>query len=154
ARLWETATGDPMAPPWKHPWPVRQAAFSPDGLSVMVAGVRAGQATGQVWNWDVRPDDRPAADLARASSLLAGRRIDAVGGFVPAPAAVLRDELDALRGQRPGDFTASSEETRAWHRRQAAQYEAASDWSAALAHLNALIAAEPKRAALHTRRGR
>jgi WD40 repeat protein/serine/threonine protein kinase/tetratricopeptide (TPR) repeat protein len=153
-RVWETATGDPVAPPWKHAWQVREASFSADGLAVIVARARPGQALGQVWTWDLRPDDRPVADLARASSLLAGRRIDAVGGFVPVPAAVLRDELDALRGQRPEDFAASPEESLAWHRRQAAQYEAVPDLFAALAHLNALIAAEPKRAALHTRRGR
>ena len=37
ARVWDTATGEPISPPMKHEGAVWHAAFSPDGRRVVTA---------------------------------------------------------------------------------------------------------------------
>jgi WD40 repeat protein/serine/threonine protein kinase len=99
-RLWEAATGDPITPFLRHPWPVHEADWSPDGLSLIVHGAQPGQ----VRLLDLRPDERPAADLARLASLVAGSEVDAVGGLAPLSADALARRLEQMRARYPQDF--------------------------------------------------
>jgi WD40 repeat protein/serine/threonine protein kinase len=98
-RLWEVATGDPITPFLRHPWPVHEAAFSADGSSLIVHGA----LPGQVRLVDLRPDERPAADLARLASVMAGSEVDAVGGLAPLSAATIARRLQAMQAKYPGE---------------------------------------------------
>src|SRR5262249_4543381 len=70
-------------------------AFSPDGGLLVLVGRDGAQV------WGMRPDGRPAVDLASLAGLLAGRRIDATGGAVPLPVDALRTTWEALPARRP-----------------------------------------------------
>src|SRR5206468_689825 len=46
ARLWETATGNPLGPPLQHQGLVQAVAFSPDGKTVLTG---SGDKTARLW---------------------------------------------------------------------------------------------------------
>jgi WD40 repeat protein/serine/threonine protein kinase len=104
ARVWDAATGEALTPPLKHRRDVTYAAFSPDGKRVVTAGR---DRIAQVWDLPP-PDERPVADLVLLAQLLASRRIDAGGGFVPLEADALHDASRRLRSHYPADFTSSA----------------------------------------------
>jgi tetratricopeptide (TPR) repeat protein len=66
---------------------------------------------------------------------------------------VARREGQDLRAHYPTDFAASPEQLFAWHEREAENAEQAGEWSAALPHLDRLIASRPVSAGLRARRG-
>ncbi len=55
ARLWKTATGEPVAGPLDHPAEILAGAFSPDGLTVLT-----GTYDGSAWLWDAASGRRLA----------------------------------------------------------------------------------------------
>jgi tetratricopeptide (TPR) repeat protein len=99
-------------------------------------------------------DARPAADLRRLAECLAGYRIDGRAGSIPLEPAVARREEQELRAKYPAEFAASPTQVRAWHEREGADAEQAREWAVALLHLDALLAANPAQADLHSGRGK
>jgi tetratricopeptide (TPR) repeat protein len=145
--VWEASTGQPLSPPLKHQGPVNDAAFSPDGRWVVTASQ---DGTARVW--DVAPDERPKEDLLRLVQVLAGHRLDPTGAFAPLTTEEYRAAWQVLKAKYPQDFSVSTEEALAWHRREAEACEAAGDCFAARKHLDRLIEAEPADEALRQRR--
>src|SRR5439155_16386288 len=94
----------------------------------------------------------PLQDLSRLAQLLSGRRVDETGGLVPLEKAALKADWQALRPKYPADFAAPPAQVMAWHRREADLLESGGQRAAAVAHLDALIAARPARWSLRARR--
>jgi WD40 repeat protein len=83
-RVWDARTGEPLMPPLKFAGQPAAVAFAPDGDGVSVT-----TAAGEVWEWDLPHDDRPAADLLLLATLLAGSHIDPERGLLPLSPAEL-----------------------------------------------------------------
>jgi WD40 repeat protein len=115
ARVWDAATGQPVSPPLPHPAVVVAAAFGPDGRRAHTVS-----QDGALWIWDLTPDDRPLEDRLALAQLWSGRRIDPAGALVPLTAEELTATLNGLRPRYPHEFTVSTEQALAWHRREMA----------------------------------
>ncbi len=147
SRVWDIETGQPIAL-LKHEDRVNLAEFSPDGLRV----VTVTHDTVRVWDLPIS-DDRESGDWIRLAQMLAGTRIDRGGETVPLTPAEFRNAWRALRQKYPSDFVLSPREVLAWHRHEAKDCEAKAVWSAAITHLDALIAQAPGDGILYERRG-
>jgi tetratricopeptide (TPR) repeat protein len=148
ARVWDTATGQPLSTPLKHEGGVLHAAFSPDGRRIVTA---SRDRTARVWN--ISTDDRDAGDLILLAHLLSGSRVETRGALVPLTSREFRDAWQALGKKYPGDFVASDRDVLAWHRREADDCEAKQVWDSAIKHLDCMIASEPDQGELYARRG-
>jgi tetratricopeptide (TPR) repeat protein len=146
-RLWDAATGEPVAPSLNHADHVNAAAFSPDGR-----WLATGCRDGTVWLWDVSPSERPVSELLLTAQVEAGQRIDATGGSVPLTPRELRRAWHSLRAGRSEATDRSPEQMLAWHRREADLYERTGEWGLALRPLTRLIQARPLDPALRARR--
>ncbi|HZT81132.1 MAG TPA: tetratricopeptide repeat protein, partial [Gemmataceae bacterium] len=142
ARVWDAATGEPITPPLRHRRSVADLVFNPAGNRLLTAGVRA-----QLWR--LEGDDRPAEDLQQLARLLAESRVEEAGGLVPLETDEVRAIWDDLRPKYPELFAATPEEIRAWHQREIAECEASGCWHGATWHIDRLLAAEPRSAALY-----
>jgi tetratricopeptide (TPR) repeat protein len=150
-RLWDTETGVAVTAPLKRR-DVSQVAFSPDGHRLVAV---CGGGIVQVWN--MAADDQPALDAVRLAHLLSGHQIDDTAGFVPIAPEAARAAWAALRPKRPAEFTVASDQSLAWHLREAENLERSRQWPAAISYLTAVIAASPGPAGrawafLHARR--
>jgi WD40 repeat protein len=93
-RVWDTATWQPVTPLLPHA-KVTSVAFTPDGRGVISTGA---DDTARIW--DLRPTERPTADLLEQAELLAGRRLHANGYLTPLEETVLRETWPKLRKYR------------------------------------------------------
>src|SRR5262249_4875120 len=116
ARVWDSATGEPITPPLRHPGGVSIAAVSPDGRRVATAGEGEGS---MLRLWQLPQDHRPAPDLMLLTQLLSSRRVDARAGATPLKPTVLQSAWQILRARYPADFTMPREKAVVWHQRQA-----------------------------------
>jgi WD40 repeat protein len=96
ARVWQTTSGDPVTPPLEHPWPIHDATFQSDGSPLIASPTSVNEPAGVIWLWNLRADMRSIDILAHRAQLLAGRRIDATGGFVPVEVNALAAEFAKL----------------------------------------------------------
>jgi WD40 repeat protein/tetratricopeptide (TPR) repeat protein len=146
-KLWDAASGEPVTPGWECDTGM-EGLFSPDGRRVITYG------DGGLQIRELLPEGRPVEELLLLGELLAGRRIDnRASGLSPVGAERLRSVLQTLRarpGQGPGP---SAEEVIAWHVAEAQASQEAEEWTAARAHLDALIAAGPANWTLRVGRG-
>jgi tetratricopeptide (TPR) repeat protein len=149
ARLWDAASGEAVTPAWEYDSWVVEGSFSSDGRRVLTYG-----RGDPVRIRDLLPEGRSVEELLLLSELLAGRRIDSKGGgLAPVGVERLRSAWQALRA-RPGPGPGpSAEEVLAWHRGEARACQEVRQWTAARAHLDALITAEPAHWGLRVSRG-
>jgi WD40 repeat protein len=91
ARVWDAATGEPITPPVRLSSPVREVGFNREGTEVSVTTTSRTRQT-----WELRPDDRPIAELVRLAQVLASARIDPERGMLPLRPEELRDSLERL----------------------------------------------------------
>src|SRR5262249_29886186 len=85
---------------------------------------------------------RPVAELRHLSVPLSDHRVDETGALVPVEPSDFRQAWEQPR-KRPARWSVGPADLLAWHRRRAEECAAARSWHAAVAHLDALIAAEP-----------
>jgi tetratricopeptide (TPR) repeat protein len=137
-RLWDSLTGELLAPPMRHAGRVIHTSFHQDGRRIATASY---DQTARVW--DISPDDRPAEDLVSLARLLSGHRIDDVGGFVPLTSNALGDLWATLRAKYPTAFTCSTSELTAWHRKQMERCRQSRNWTASIGHIDQLISLQP-----------
>ncbi|MCI0461972.1 MAG: protein kinase, partial [Gemmataceae bacterium] len=138
ARVWDALTGEPVSPPLRHKHAVLHAAFSANG-SRLVTSDLAGTAR----VWELSADGHGDEERKELAQLLACYRIDSSGGLTALDRKTLPLTWEKLRQRSPGDFTASPRQVFAWHNQEAEEAEQASDWRAALLHLDQMIAANP-----------
>jgi tetratricopeptide (TPR) repeat protein len=84
--------------------------------------------------------------------VLSGQRVDGAGSLAPLETSELATDWRTLRQQQPTGFAVSPGKLLAWHRSELDALEDATNWSAALPHLDRLIAAYPREASLYVRR--
>jgi tetratricopeptide (TPR) repeat protein len=142
-RVWDAATGEPLTPTLAYP-----GRF--DAGPILFSDGNRLQIGSQVW--DLSPEGRPVEELVLLSEVLSGNRIDATGGLAEAPERFETAWRD-LRTRYPHSMVLAAEPVLAWHRSEAQAGAAAGLWASALAHLDALVAAEPTQWALHAWRG-
>ena len=100
ARIWETATGRPVAPPIKLGGLGLSLDVSPDGRWAVMSGFTT-RLTVLDLEAITRPADGTPDQLLRRAELMAGRRIDAHGGVVTLTAAEWRDRWEEYRRSLP-----------------------------------------------------
>jgi tetratricopeptide (TPR) repeat protein len=144
ARVWDAATGQPVSPPLLHEDGVMQASFSADGRRVLTLSQQ-----GKARVWEVASAEGSVEDLLLLSRLLSGQRIDASGTATAAD--VGEAKWQNLRRSFPDTFAARP--VRPWHEREADYCLKEKYWTAAVFHLDALLAQTPGDAALRRRRG-
>jgi eukaryotic-like serine/threonine-protein kinase len=74
ARIWDTATGQPLTPPLRHGYPVRGLAFSPDGKTLLTgcgAGGTDDVLGGEARSWDVASGRSAGPVLVHSDPVLA-----------------------------------------------------------------------------------
>jgi eukaryotic-like serine/threonine-protein kinase len=148
AWLFEAATKQRVGLTYTHPGTFVAAEASPDEHWHVVAC-----ADGQLALVDIRPDGRPAADLAPLAQVVAAQRLDEQGNVLPLDAAQWLQTFEALRPRCPDRFGPSpADEILAWHRFEATQARRQESWSAARWHLDRLLAARPEDATLLAQR--
>jgi WD40 repeat protein len=146
ARVWSSRTGEPLTPPLRHPVSLVDARFLGNGRRIITT-----DRDGTSRIWDLPIDQRPAAELVQFARLLNGDMISTAGAFKSAKAQPLAQAWGRLRSKNPDDFTVSDQEVAAWHKLQADESEAQMEWSAAIFHLERLLALEKGRAAIDQR---
>jgi len=99
ARVWNGRTGEPLTPPLRFSGKVRGASFAADAARVDLTG--DAQTS---WSWDLRCDNRPAADYLDLSHVLAGSRIDPDRGLLPLERESWRSTWETVRRRHPEDF--------------------------------------------------
>jgi WD40 repeat protein len=147
ACLWDAASGELAAPPFKCESWVRSISFSPDGRRILVADM-----SGTARIWTLPANDKPAEDLFSMAQILSGQGLDAAAGPEPMEAANLDASFQKMRAKYPDEFAFTLKENESWREQQAAASEWDGDWYAARFHLDRLIEAQPDDSSLRARR--
>jgi WD40 repeat protein/tetratricopeptide (TPR) repeat protein len=171
AQVWEAVTGLPVTPTLLSGTQVSWAAFTPDSRRVLTASAST------VRTWDLSPDPRPVEDLVRLAQVLSRHRMSDSGTIISLAANDVQKEWQALRSKYPEEFRHDFPEMPSWHRQEVEDalssrprtfglsqgvytFDDRPESSAAIFHLDPLLAAEPasvplllQRARLHARLG-
>jgi WD40 repeat protein/tRNA A-37 threonylcarbamoyl transferase component Bud32 len=86
-RVWDAGSGEPISPPWKFAAAVEEASFAADGSQVSVFGKDRARDT---QTWDLRPDNRPYAELRSWVEMRVSSRLDRNRGLLPLEPEQLR----------------------------------------------------------------
>jgi hypothetical protein len=108
--------------------------------------------TARIWN--IAPDARPLEDLLTLAELLSATLVDIAATAASRDAETPRRSWQTLRPKYSSDFVTTVSDVIAWYRRQADECEAVGNWSAAIFHLDRLIAAQPGDSSLRDRRAK
>jgi hypothetical protein len=149
-RLWDVRTGLPLGPPLLHASQVVAVSFSPDGSAVLTA-----TETGRTHTWPLAvpvADDRQR--LVMWLRVMSGARL-ARGEIEPLGVATWRHEREQLARRWPApDPALALPGDGAWHAARAGDAEDAGNTTAALRHLDRLIALGPPNWSSYARKGR
>ena len=137
ARIWDVERDDPVTPPLRHPNALTSIQFLPDQTGIVTA-----DRQGRCWIWPMRVEGKQLTDFEHIVEFLTGAAFYPVK---PKPEQGNSAQLtwNELRTRFPELFSTTTAEIVAWHRFQAEQCESDGDWSAAIFHLNHLLAIEP-----------
>jgi WD40 repeat protein len=149
-RLWDVRAGLPLGPPLVHASQVLAVAFSPDGSAVLTA-----TEMGRAHTW---PLPVPVADnrqrLALWLRVMSGTR-PGDGEIEPLDVAAWRYEREQLAQRWPDpDPALALPGDGAWHAARAGDAEDGGNTTAALRHLDRLIALGPPDWSSYARKGR
>jgi WD40 repeat protein/tetratricopeptide (TPR) repeat protein len=151
-RLWDARSGELLVPALEHVTRAFTALYgkgpemSSDGRRLLLA---EDMKSLQVWNLP-DADPRSEEELVQLAQALSGRRFDEAGGPMP----MSTDQWALVRAKVPDAGTAPPFDVAAWHRREAIRCVDAKDYSAAIPHLDRLIAARPEEWRAYYYRGR
>lgn len=134
--VWEVETGLPIGPPLPGSSLVEEVVLTDDAQVL-------GLSSGTVRVWNLAADGAPAPDLVRLAAMLSGRRIGADGTASPVAADEIATTWTALHGHRAEVPEQPAQAAVDWHRHKVEEAESAGDWFAAVAHLDAMVAASP-----------
>jgi WD40 repeat protein len=148
ARFWDTATGRPLTAPLRH-GPIKRVAYAPDGRTAMTITER-----GHLCCWPAPPPPLQGTlqRLALWAESLSGHDMDADG--VMGWQSAERWNMRRRQLQAAGGSPLPGPDVLAWHRHEVSLCLSCGDWYAAHWHLDRLTAAEPKRAAHWSARGK
>jgi WD40 repeat protein/tetratricopeptide (TPR) repeat protein/tRNA A-37 threonylcarbamoyl transferase component Bud32 len=150
ARVWDSATGQPISPPLRHAREIRQALFSPDGKQVITLG---DDAIARAWGLSGAPaSPERLRDLAQ---MLAGRQLDPSGTLVALDARALGEGWGRFRRRYPElARPASRRAAMSWQHEEVDRCERFGADAAVVWHLDRLLKVEGPSATLYARRGR
>ena len=100
ARLWDTATGEPLSPPLRHPGSLRFAQIVANDSQVLTRSAR-----GETRVWNLPRGERQEADLTLIAQLLSGQQRDSFGTMIPQTREALRQKWEYLRSNYPAEFS-------------------------------------------------
>jgi tetratricopeptide (TPR) repeat protein len=136
-RVWDVATGEPVAPAFQHDIRLEHVRFTPDGQHL--AGVNA---VGDVWLLDLSPDTRPVGSLLSLVRLLSAEQLTAGATRMPVePEAIVRT-WQHLRRSLASDAP-SPAEVLAWHKEEVVEAMGRGDMRAEVFHLSGFLSARP-----------
>jgi len=137
ARIWDLATGEILSAPLRTKYVAGAHVAGSHLAGAHVVGPRIPSKD------ELQRDLRPTHDLLQLAELMSGNRIDQWGGFVPLEMNEVTNLWATLKRNSPTNFSTSTEESFAWHDREAKSCEADWDWWAARFHLSHLLKTKP-----------
>jgi WD40 repeat protein len=150
ARLWDTATGQPLGLSMKHDDKVVAVAFSPDGTKLATA---SHDKTARIWPVPQSLPDDPRWVLVYVD-IISGWQEDADTTIHPISFAQAEESWQQALTS-PASLDQQRQHTarlaHAWHEREAAAQEATGNWFAAAFHLRWLCRQEPTNTAWQQR---
>jgi len=113
ARVWDASTGEPVTPPLfrMNSRVFNRAFFSLNGQYLVLA---TGASFAQ--SLELRKAAHPVGDALSLATLVAGHRVDEMGGLVPLKPEETEVAWQNLKRKYPGDFAASREQNAGWLR--------------------------------------
>jgi WD40 repeat protein/serine/threonine protein kinase len=148
ARVWDSSTGEAISPPFRHFIWCTSAVFSPDGRRIVTT---SRDSTARVW--ELPSDDRPVPEFVALAELLSGYRLSA-SDFVKLTPEEFKSEWVANHALFAADFTVSTEQAIAWHRREATDCAIAGQWFGRAWQVNKRIEMEGAKPGLVAERAR
>jgi WD40 repeat protein/Flp pilus assembly protein TadD len=154
-RLWEAATGELVSPLLRQDEgsrPVTFMSLGKDGRLVTACG-RPGDPHDRC-SRQLKPDDRPAADLLVLARVLTGQRFAGIGELAACDAAEMARDWQGLRAKYASEFAPAGERVAAWVQRGAAECERRQLWVGVVKHLDHLLAERSAPPELYAQRAR
>jgi WD40 repeat protein len=145
-QLFELSSGEALTPALVPSPPVTE------GPALQIEGSRWRIQHGGTW--DVSPTSLPLAELRRLAVVLSCHEVDETGSLAAVEPESFEAAWKALSAKPPAGWQASAAEILAWHQRETEACILNEAWDAAVAHLDALLAAEPTKWQHHSARGK
>jgi WD40 repeat protein/serine/threonine protein kinase/tetratricopeptide (TPR) repeat protein len=150
-RVWDWRTGKPVTPALATGGVGKCVAVTPDGNFAVVGGLLNALPVFYLGDLSARAE-LDLDDLCTWGEVLSGQRVEG-SGVTNLPADHWLQRWRGFRQRHPSHGRLDPGETLAWSRGEAATCEKDKQWSAAIWHLDRLLAAQPDQEHLHRRRG-
>ncbi len=139
-RLWDSNTGLPLTPPWKHPGAITSLTIHEETRSLLTT------SEGRLARVYAFPDtiDQPHEALMHLVELLSLRRFERGGEPVVTAISGLQLLWKTLRHSHPEWFDLKEEDILRWRRMELAKAIAGRRWYAVRFHLDQLSPSEPE----------
>lgn len=140
-RVWDAESGLPLTPNLRHARAVWYVTFSGDGTGLLTASGAVNSpldATFQelptVRVWDLKPEERPASDLAALAMLYGGQRIHPGGTYSTLSGEEVRQAWKQLMEKYPQEFQVTKHRARTWRTQQFLESLNDDDWPSTVLH--------------------